>query len=79
MHFLSKQKHHPSGGVFVLAEMEGFDLHFAFGKIIELPPSSRWQATVHRTVAFRSVQIPILLINLTPCWGVRFIGGDGGI
>jgi len=33
MHFLSKQKHHPSGGVFVLAEMEGFDLHFAFGKI----------------------------------------------
>ena len=30
----------------------GVELHFAFSKIFVLPPSSRRQATIHRTVAF---------------------------
>ena len=40
-------------GIAILAEQEGFDsIKVSF-------PSSRERATVHRTVAFRMVQIPL--------------------
>jgi hypothetical protein len=55
--------------------MEGFDL------IIVLPPSSRRQAPVNRTVAFLSVQIPHLHFvkkKTNPVWGGILLS-DGGI
>ena len=54
---------------------EGFDL------IKVLPPSSRRQATVHRTVAFRWVRIPLIRSenkNTTQMGGVFILAEDEG-
>jgi len=63
-------------------EMEGFDFHHhpLWGMVTDvLPPSSRRQADVHRTSAFRLVQIPYQSQKEDHPLGGLLFGGDGGI
>ena len=67
---LDNKKREACASLFLLVRIVGLE------KILVLPPSSRRQVTVHRTVTFDWFESLSLTNKKAPLWGAFFVGAD---